>query len=69
MKKERVADPTREIWDREDVAHYMGISRPTVDALVAREGIPSIRSGRLVRFRRLAIMEFVEKGAGSGSRS
>ncbi len=62
-----LADPGRDIWDRRDVAAYFVCSSPTVGTMVKRDGLPSVKVGRLERFRRVDVIAWFESRARASS--
>jgi excisionase family DNA binding protein len=51
-----------EIGDVYDAARWLGCSVPTVERAVKRGEVPSIKVGRLRRFRRADLLAMNEKG-------
>jgi len=58
----RIGNPTDEIGDANDAARWLGCSVPTIERAVRRGEIPSIKVGRLRRFRRADLLAMNEKG-------
>jgi excisionase family DNA binding protein len=54
--------PSDEVGDVHDVARWLGCSVPTIERAVARGEIPSIKVGRLRRYRRADLLAMVTKG-------
>lgn len=50
------------VWSVEDVARELNISVRMVQKLVAADRIPYAKVGRLVRFSRSRILEWLQKG-------
>lgn len=49
-------------WNKQQVAHQLGVSVRTVDNLVARKALPFCRlGGKLIRFPREAVMEHIRR--------
>jgi len=66
---ERLADrigggATDEVGDVNKAAEWLDCSVPTVERAVRRNEIPSIKVGRLRRFRRADLLGMNEKGGG-----
>ena len=59
----RMGNPSDEIGDVHKAAEWLGCSVPTIERAVSRGEIPSIRVGRLRRFRRADLMAMKGKGA------
>lgn len=60
----------RDIWDRHDVAAHFCCSLPHLLKLVRDQGLPHMRLGTLVRFRRLDVIAWQEtqvKSLGKGA--
>lgn len=49
--------------DAEELAKLLGVARSSIPQLVKREGLPTIRLGRLYRFRRNEVIEWLEARA------
>jgi excisionase family DNA binding protein len=52
----RMGSTSDEIGDVHDAARWLGCSVPTIERAVRRNEIPSIRVGRLRRFRRADLL-------------
>jgi len=49
-------------WNKQQVAHQLGVSVRTVDNLVQRKALPFCRlGGKLVRFPREAVLEHIRR--------
>ena len=48
-------------WGNDEAAVYLGCSPATLRVWVSKRRVPFIRVGRLVRFRRRDLDEFLEK--------
>ena len=49
-------------WNKQQVAHQLGVSVRTVDNLVQRQALPFCRlGGKLVRFPREAVLEHIRR--------
>lgn len=59
----RMGGGADEVGDVHDAARWLGCSVPTVERAVARGEIPSIRVGRLRRFRRSELLAMSRGGA------
>jgi len=57
----RVSDGADEIGDVHDAAKWLGCSVPTIERAVRRGEIPSIKVGRLRRFRRADLIGMNEE--------
>lgn len=55
-----------EIGDVHDAAGWLGVSVPTIERAVRRGDLPSIRVGRLRRFRRADLMAMQTGGRADG---
>lgn len=55
-----------ELLTKEEVAQWLKVSERTVQDWVLARLIPSIRVGRLVRFERLALVQWLEAKKGQG---
>jgi excisionase family DNA binding protein len=49
----------------EEIAEYLGVTRDTVYAWLSRKGLPGHRIGRLWKFKREEVDEWVRAGSGS----
>jgi|GEM_PF-2208214 len=59
---EQPANTTRELLNSKQAAHYIGMTERGLRNLVTRGIIPAIKiSGRLVRFRRTAIDQALDR--------
>jgi excisionase family DNA binding protein len=54
-------DDDDRLWDTDDVARYLGISKRSVTNLRLYEGLPSIKVGKLVRYRRDSVDAWVDQ--------
>lgn len=54
-----------------EVAALLRVSKPTVVKAVAKQGLPAVRLGRVLRFARADVMAWIEKQkeAGNGGRA
>jgi excisionase family DNA binding protein len=59
MKLVRIEDD--EIWTPQETAGYMKVTVASVYQRVARKEIPYIKMGRLLRFKRSALEEYIHK--------
>ena len=49
-------------WNKQQVAHQLGVSVRTVDNLIRRKALPFCRfGGKLVRFPREAVLEHIRR--------
>ena len=48
-------------WTKQQVADYLGVSRRTVDNLMARRVIPFLKHGRIVRFPKAALDAHIQR--------
>lgn len=55
-----------ELLTKEEVAQWLKVSERTVQDWVLGRVIPSIRVGRLVRFERAALVQWLEAKKGQG---
>ena len=55
-----MAEDTREVMDLEQAAAFLGVSERTLRRWLDEKGIPFARVGRLLRFRRTALLEWLK---------
>lgn len=60
----------REVMDLQQAAAFLGVGERTLRRWVAEQGVPCARAGRLLRFRREALLEWLKTkeqgGPGNG---
>ena len=59
----RIGSGDDQVGDVHDAARWLGCSVPTIERAVSRGEIPSIKVGRLRRFRRADVLAMKGKGA------
>lgn len=59
-----------DVMTAEEVAELLRVSRPTLRKLIEKDGLPAIHLGRLWRFKRSAVLAWIEsRGEADGRRS
>lgn len=55
------------LWTADDVAEYLGMTKPWVYAQVRRKRLPHLRLGKYVRFQQRTIEEWVQANEHQGT--
>jgi excisionase family DNA binding protein len=58
---ERTTEPPPDVLDRQQAAHFLGLSVATLDRLIREENLPFHRAGEHKRFIRAELIEWLRK--------